>query len=129
MKQQFFFLLLIVGVFGLMACKNTQKNGTTPPADGTVRLSVSFYSIGSGINHEVQTAYLAKIAEFNKTNGVEVKPDVVNWGREGETDYCFALTGIKTKLQDAFVAESKAFLEGKEHVRITENVACRKPRN
>lgn len=121
-----YLLILAATVMLAFGCKTTQNGSTSKTADPSLsRLNVSFYSIGSGINTEAIKAYDAFLAEWKKSNGVDLQFDVIHWGREGETDYCFKLTELKEKKQAAFIAETQKVLSGKEHVIVSENFKCR----
>ena len=92
------------------------------------RFTVSFISIGAGIDYKAKAKFDAFVIDFGKRNGGKLKFETVGWGREGETDYCFALTELNARQQGAFVQESKALLKDNELVQMTENAACRVPR-
>lgn len=126
MKHMLLLSAIVLMAFG---CKTTQSGSTGKTADPSLsRLNVSFYSIGSGINTEALKTYDAFLAEWEKANGVDLQFDVINWGREGETDYCFKLTELKEKKQATFIAETQKVMSGKEHVTISENFKCRPDR-
>jgi hypothetical protein len=100
------------------------------PLTTVYRLSVSFISIGEGIDYKAKEKYDAFIKEFARRNKVkEPQHETVNWGREGETDYCFTLRELPDAgMQAAFVKESKALVSGNELVLFKENTKCRVPR-
>lgn len=123
-----YLLILSMVVLTTLGCKSSQKTGGDAADPSLARLNVSFYSIGSGINHVAQKEFEAFLGKYQEANGVELKHDVIHWGREGETDYCFKLTELKAKAQEAFIAETKKALEGKEHVNVNENFKCRPSR-
>jgi hypothetical protein len=123
--------LLTLSILAMLAlgCK-TQKNAETGKlADPSLaKLNVSFISIGSGINHDALKAYDKFIADYEKNHGVDLQFEVIHWGREGETDYCFKLAELKEKKQADFIAETQKVLKGKEHVIVSENFRCRENR-
>jgi hypothetical protein len=100
------------------------------PVTTVYRLSVSFISIGEGIDYKAKEKYDSFIKDFAKRNKVkEPAHETVGWGREGETDYCFTLSELPDAgMQAAFVKESKALLAGNELVVLKENTKCRVPR-
>lgn len=133
------YLVSLMLLLSLVACKGSK--GTTkaePPqtpetpvvesADQMYRLSVSFISIGAGIDHKSKTAYDAWIKEFESQNKVTLAHETVGWGREGEVDYCFLLKELKPAQQTEFINTTKKTFEGNTLVHIKENTACRKPR-
>jgi hypothetical protein len=96
-----------------------------PPITTTYRFTISFISIGAGIDHTAKTKYDQFVIDFGKRNKVKLAHEVVGWGREGEVDYCFKLAELKELQQAAFVKESKALVNGNELVQTKENANCR----
>ena len=98
-----------------MACKNSEKankedskaTNLTVDNDSICRFQVSFISIGSGPDRPAKQKFTEFINDFNALNNLNITPKIVNWGREGEQDYCFKLEGIKTESQEKFISESK----------------------
>ncbi len=124
-------MICILALLPLMAChhsKKAQDNSATTAvtnADGKMRFIVSFTSIGSGINREALKQFDAFIPQFESKNNVTLSPQKTRWGKEGEIDYCFKLDGLKPKLQDAFMAETKELLKNSDRVVYKENTPCR----
>jgi hypothetical protein len=54
-----------------------------------------------------------------------LNPEIINWGREGETDFCLKLKELSKDQQEQFIKESKTLLENRKLVRIYENEKCR----
>lgn len=114
------------------ACTNTKKSTPSNPSgsfitkDSLYRFSVSFISIGSGIDHKAKKQFTEFITQFNSNNKVIIEPEVVAWGREGETDYCFKLNEVKAAQQIKFIEETKELLKSSKNVRYNENCTCRK---
>lgn len=71
--------------------------------DTIYRLSVSFISIGAGIDRKAKPQYSKYIIEFAQKNKIKLNCEIVNWGREGEVDYCFELTELDEKQQELFL--------------------------
>jgi Carboxypeptidase regulatory-like domain len=92
------------------------------------RLRVSFYSIGSGVDGEARKSLNEYISSYEKAKAVKLAREEVQWGREGEIDYCLHLTEIAPKEQERVIGEIKALLKRAKFVRIEENVACRNKR-
>jgi hypothetical protein len=118
-----------------MSCHCTKKateNNTTNSEQTTesiYRFNVSFFSIGSGINGRAKQQYLDFIKEYEVKNKVKVEYEVANWGKEGETDFCFKLSGLNTEEQSKFISDSKELLKNSKNVRYSENVTCKNKRN
>jgi hypothetical protein len=98
-----------------MACKNSEKankeeskvTSLTVNSDSICRFQVSFISIGSGPDRQAKKTFNEFITDFNRLNMLSNTHKVVNWGREGEQDYCFSFLGINPEVQEKFISESK----------------------
>lgn len=114
------------------ACTNAKKSTSSNPSgsaiaqDSLYRFSVSFISIGSGIDHKAKNRFVEFISQFNSNNKAVIEPEVVAWGREGETDYCFKLSEVNAAQQIKFIEETKELLKSSKDVRYNENCKCRK---
>ena len=96
--------------------------------DSIMRLSISFYSIGEGIDRGQKEKLLSYLEDFEKKDGKKIEYSEVHWGREGETDFCFPLKGFSDKQVTDFIKGAKAALNTAEHVHFAENQPCRKGR-
>ncbi len=108
--------------------KSAGSKVPAPGSGGKYRFTISFISIGAGIDYKAKAKFDAFVLDFGKRNSGKLKHETVGWGREGETDYCFALTELNARQQGAFVQESKALLKDNELVQMAENAVCRVPR-
>ena len=110
-------ILLIISVaMIIVACKTKNKvaiNNTantisespstatpsiiTPLPDSIYRFSVSFVSIGTGVDRNAKRQFVQYINEFGQKHNITLKYESVSWGKEGEVDYCFRLLGTKPK--------------------------------
>lgn len=111
---------------------STSDNGKKVNPDPIVtatRLTVSFISIGEGIDFKTKEKFVKFVAGFESRNKVKLVSETVAWGREGEVDYCYDLATLKTQLRATFVQEAKALVNGNDLVKTKENTPCRKPRN
>ena len=88
------------------------------------RLIVSFYSICCGINGKAKEQLDEFISNYEKEKRIGLARETVNWGREGEIDYCFKLSGLPSKERNRVVSKIKALVNGSELVRIQENARC-----
>jgi hypothetical protein len=105
--------------------------GRKPNPDPIVtatRLTVSFISIGAGIDSKAKEKFIKFVAGFETRNKVKLASEIVGWGREGEVDFCYDLAALKPLQRAAFVQEAKAQVNGNELVKVMENKPCRKPR-
>ena len=119
MKYLMMILVFAVGI----SCNSTKKTADAE-AEGA-RFVVSFFSPGNGIDRKA----LARFNDFLKANYPELEANRVQWGREGEIDYCFALAKMKKEEQVIFIKKAKAAIGDTSRVNYYENKACRKPRD
>ncbi|MEY3442425.1 MAG: hypothetical protein RLZZ519_706 [Bacteroidota bacterium] len=111
---------------------STAENGKKVNPDPIVtatRLTVSFISIGAGIDFKTKEKFVKFVAGFETRNKVKLVAETVAWGREGELDFCYDLATLKPQLRATFVQEAKALVNGNDLVLTKENTPCRKPRN
>lgn len=117
-------------MMALLSCNsNKQSTQDTKPADPNDRFSVSFISIGAGTDGNAKDQFEQFITAFEQKNKVKLEYEKIPWGREGEVDYCFDLTGLDTKKQAQFITETKELLKGSTLVQYKENEACQPKRN
>lgn len=127
-------LVLAAICISFFACANSKKttkeiaNSQANVAASKTHFTVSFISIGAGPDTKARMAYDQYIAAFEQKNKVQLSVEKVNWGREGETDYCFDLNNLNNKQQTIFVAESKAKLSESKLIRFSQKMTCREPR-
>jgi hypothetical protein len=78
------------------------------------RLVVSFISKGQGIDGKTMEKIDAYIAAFSPKPGYEN----CQWGREGESDYCFHLKELKHHEQKKFIEGLEKLITDKEMVQV-----------
>ncbi|MES2513365.1 MAG: hypothetical protein V4580_04445 [Bacteroidota bacterium] len=132
MKQLFFLASLIsLACISCKSKKEASKSADTAPvtstapagpdAQVTYRLLVSFTSKGAGTDGDKRTSFLTYVESHPK------KPTykTVNWGREGETDYCFNLTELASKKEmTEFIENVKKLTAGSDRIIVSENAEC-----
>ena len=135
---------VLILVFGFFACKSNQTtksegslatapvvttNSTTDTAavdtSGRVRLVVSFYSIGSGVEFALVNAYEDSIGAYAGRLGKTIDYKKAHWGREGETEFCLKLKELNPSQQTDFVLYTKDVLKKAKWVHINEHELCR----
>lgn len=94
------------------------QTGTDPVEN--YRVTISFASRGSGIDHATQATFLKWMGEFQP----HVVYEETHWGREGEVDYCLKLSELSTKDQERFVKEARSQLGNKDLIFLKENTPC-----
>lgn len=127
--------IILFSIF-LSACKvskdpistNTQdSNSNTSTAEENLKesniLKVSFYSIGSGIQHNAVSGFKSIIDDFEIQHKISVEYTTKNWGREGEIDYCIDLNKMRKDLRPLFINITRERLDGYQ-VHIYENSVC-----
>ncbi|MBK9250048.1 MAG: hypothetical protein IPM69_18565 [Ignavibacteria bacterium] len=135
-------MLKLIGSIALillvMACgsvKNTKDNSSEDKssekitlADSIYRFTVSFISIGSGIDHKAREQFTEFIKKYSEKHNVILGFDKSTWGREGEVDYCMKLLELTAAQEFNFIAETKEILKNSSRVRYRENSICRSSR-
>lgn len=127
-----FFALII---FSFAACsKKVIVNTEKPPTSSSTlplkidsiveenyRFIVTFYSIGSGTEHEQINILEKFLADYNR---ITVKYEKSFWGREGEVNYCMHLSEIAGAEQQKFIEGAKDALKSAKWVHFSENTLC-----
>jgi hypothetical protein len=135
MKAKQIIFLSALLMFGVVSCK-CHKNQKEKPVtkteqttDSTYRFIVSFISKGAGIDSKSNDAIASYITTFNNQNDATVKYDKINWGKEGEMDYCFKLNELKSNKQEDFIKGFKNVTGSSDLILFTENhILLHKPR-
>ena len=96
--------------------------------DDLYRLSVVFFSIGSGTDNKAMRAFEDLISDFAVKSGKNIDYEKTPWGREGETDYCLRLNELDEKSQAEFVKQTTETLKDAKWVHIYENQPCKHKR-
>jgi len=106
---------------------NNQKNNQV--LENVYRFSVSFISVGSGIDKESKQKFLDFINEYALNRNIKIFTEIFKWGREGEIDYCLNLSQLKPEEQIKIIAEIKELLKNSKLVRYKENTVCNSRQN
>lgn len=123
-------ICLLLAIACNSAKKATENNNAKSIIlpDSIYRFNVSFISIGSGTDSKAKQLFNEFITQFNNNNRVIITPEIVSWGREGETDYCLKLAELNNDLQNKFIADTKEMLKTSKLIRYKENSTCRQKR-
>jgi hypothetical protein len=89
------------------------------------RYLVSFYSIASGPDNEGMRNFENWIATYGNERKMTIAYDKIPWGREGETEICFILSGMSAEKQQEFIAAANEMLKSVKQVNTYENQACK----
>lgn len=86
----FFATILLLGCIHTEKVSNTQqqkinKNNPTTQSSWVV----SFISIGEGIDNKAFKSFEKLIAQYETKHSTKLKYEIINWGREGEKNFCF----------------------------------------
>jgi hypothetical protein len=106
---------------------DTPKTELKTP-DSLMAFIVSFYSGGAGIDRGMPDKLKSFIESFSKKIEIEIPYNESHWGREGETDYCFPLTGLSDAQVTGFITGAKDALKSSQQVHFFEKQPCRKHR-
>ena len=111
---------------------------TTPPVDEKrisqstskeiEKINVSFFSIGEGIDFDALKEYKSFIDSYKTASGKSLTYETINWGREGETDFCFDMTNISDNESKKFLNETREKLKDNKLVNIELNQKCKEQR-
>ena len=95
-------------------------NTTASPKEeeATVRFIASFYSIGEGVDEDLNKEFVKFLDSYPKKIEYEKK----NWGRGGEFDYCLALKDFSDAEKDEFARKAKKILS--TNVNVMEGAPC-----
>lgn len=110
---------LIALIFFTSCSQKTQTTTTKAKADKTALFTISFISYGTGIDY-AEMVKLDSLIQNNK--GCTIQVEKKNWGKEGETDYCFYADNLKC-LQE-WKAHLQQQLNIKDRVQLIENKNC-----
>ena len=101
------------------ATENTSSSSSTSNEKTmTYRLIVSFISKGAGTDATIRNAFTKYVENHPKKPAFKL----TTWGREGEGDYCFTLSEIKDKKEEAaFVDGIKQIIGSSDMANISEN--------
>ncbi len=128
-------ILLFIAILPLLFFQNENRKVVKKSAskssqialkqDSVFRFTVSFISIGSGVDKKAKQDFNRFVDQFNSKNGVAIKSQLISWGREGESDYCFRLSELDKPLQEKFIIETKEILKASSRIRYFENEVCK----
>lgn len=134
------YIMIAISLIGTASCQTSKQNKPTgtstkkkqaetvktstnsnQASGDTYRFIVSFISKGSGIDSKTNEKFTKFVAEFEQKKGLVLSKDIINWGKEGESDYCFKLSELNANEQITFINESKSLLEESDLVITEEN--------
>jgi len=118
MKKLTKFIIIPLTLISFIACKNSSNAMISNNIDSTSSSTkggnsqkelvydviISFISKGEGIDHKLVEKIDQAISKFNKDKKVSVKPEKLNWGREGELDYNIIFKNLSTTNKKAFIS-------------------------
>ena len=120
--------ILLTVILSTFSCKSTSKSNEkeskttqTDSKETIYDMNISFISKASGIDTALKIKVDNAIETFNKTNKTSIKPEIVHWGREGETDYDFTLKNLSTVQKKAFTSSIEETIGSSDMAHITFN--------
>lgn len=124
MKRIYFLVALVSLACPFICCKSKKSTTTsaetiTATADNTskFRIIVSFISKGAGTDSKLRADFIKFIESHHKHPAYST----IQWGREGEADYCLTLKELTEKEKVAFVNDLKNLIGKTDMVFISEN--------
>jgi hypothetical protein len=96
--------------------------------DISYRLIISFISIGEGTDRNAKEIFDSFLNDWKTNQKKEINYETVHWGREGEVDYCFPLSGLNEAQQKQFVSGFREKFKGHDLIQFAENEPCRHKR-
>jgi hypothetical protein len=127
--KNFLVLIFIFSLLNVTAQKRHYKKKVKTTKHGIAKkdtivasqsLTVSFISIGSGIDKVAFKTFKKSIETHDSLNACKLTYQVKNWGREGERDFYFPTQS--TKKYNEFVKETEKTFGSSNRVRINKNV-------
>lgn len=119
--------LVVLLTFSCHSTKKIEKNiettveNTNSDLGNNFRFIVSFYSPGNGIDRKMKQRY----EEFLANNYPKVIYEKINWGKEGEIDFCFMLNEFDEEKKKEFLESSKEILSNSSRIHMYENTPCK----
>jgi hypothetical protein len=112
-----FTLLLLLFLSSCAAGKKAQTS------TGKV-LTVSFSSVGSGIDYKSKTGLDKYIEDFQQREKATLPVNIVKRGKEGEQSYCIELKQLSPVEQTKFIDGAKQLLSAGKWIAIQEKENC-----
>lgn len=103
-------VLILIGWAGWAQRANKSQNN----------LTVSFISIGSGIDYKAENRFLDFVNSFQQKYHLEMLYRLSRWGKEGETDYIFNMKKLSTKQKKELKDSLTKLFEGNALVTISD---------
>ncbi len=88
---------------------------------GSFRLVVSLISTGGGTDPQGKVLIDQYLTDYKAKTGKQVAYVMIPWGREGEVDCCFVLSGLKDAEQVDFVKGMREAFKDRPLIQIEEN--------
>jgi hypothetical protein len=88
---------------------------------GSFRLVVSLISTGGGTDPQGKVLIDQYLADYKVKTGKQVVYIMIPWGREGEVDCCFSLSGLKESEQAEFIKGMQEAFKDRPLMQIEEN--------
>lgn len=92
------------------------------------KITVSFISIGEGIDLDAAESYKSYIDNWKSASGKTLSYETIYWGREGETDYCLDMSSISDNESKKLLLETQERFKDNTLVQIETNQACKESR-
>jgi thiol-disulfide isomerase/thioredoxin len=111
-------LALFVFMTGILLAAPVFSRTARPDKPATAPVVVSFGSECCGTNRKAFDKLEQFVKTFEKSRKVKIVSERRNWGKEGEFDVIFPLTGIEKSRQSLFRKELVEVLKGERLVTV-----------
>lgn len=131
MKVLSLFTIILILVFSCKSSKEQSGNSDfsmeaqeSKTTDEIIFFTVSFTSIGSGIQTAAVKKLVDTINEYSSDSGTDLNYEIIRWGREGERDYCFNFESIPGQIKMDVIDLVKNNLADFSQVQYKTGSAC-----
>lgn len=105
--------------------QNGTRQGQQQSTKELNKITVSFISIGEGIDIEASENYKSFLDNWKSSIGKSITYETIYWGREGETDFCIDMTNISDSESRRLLSETRERVKNNSLVQIETNQECK----
>ncbi len=114
--------IVLCSFFSLFFCCKSQKDTSVHQklSDSTLKETISFFSIGEGINRNALEEFEKFMEVTNQKYNQTLFSEKKHWGREGEINIDIYIGFLKNKDRDKLLEQIKEFCKKNNLVRLLE---------
>ena len=122
--------IILIAISSLFSCKNSSQamgaDKIEPSNSGnaqetTYDMIISFISKGAGIDRDMRDKVDAALQSFNEKHKIDLNPEILGWGREGEVDYNFVAKNLSTSQKKELASKIKEVVGSSDMVHVVFN--------